>query len=389
ALKIETDNSATSYNLNRGAAAASLRKLTDHIWRLFSKRRNSTRSTDDAENKANCGHFCEEKNQEVQKIRQSSTGQPSDSPGLSFNSMELRTPISPSSDTLDIANNQQSDQGKDNCSISSTILASSTVVAKHIQNNEEIRDSRRKHRRLKDGRKDEKAEEASSTGQDDDCSDRGERGESLFRWALQQRGLNNEAIQGVIVGWHCEWRRHRLRLCQFQEFWREQNKMKEDILTVYDPEAVISNFISFPKQHKATNANQIACRSAVGMHFRAIGQEEQKINGFALKQIMKKPSIAAAKELREEPIWGFNKLLSYVKKKALNIQSLSEQQLMGIVISVIMGYSTLMLTEIHRASAEKTEGGTWQIHTQIIKVKGYKATLTFRPLADLNVCPTF
>ncbi|KAA6370893.1 MAG: hypothetical protein EZS28_033580, partial [Streblomastix strix] len=354
------------------------------IWRLFSKRRNSTRSTDDAENKANCGHVCEQKKQEVQKIRESGIGQPSDSAGLSFNSMELRTPVSPSSNSSDITNNQQSDQGKDNCSISSTILASSTMVAKHIQNNEEIRDSRRKRRRIKDGRKDEKAEEASSTGQDDDCSDRGERGESLFRWALQQRGLDDEAIQGVIEGWHCAWRRHRLRLGQFQEYWEEQNKVKEDILAVQDPEAVISNFISFLKQHKATNANQIACRTAAGMLFRAIGQEEQKINGFALKQIMKKPSIAVAKELGEEPIWGFNKLLNYVKKKALNIQLLSEQELMGIFISVIMGYSTLRLTEKHRASAEKTDEGNWQLHTHIIKVKGYKATLTFHTLADLN-----
>ncbi|KAA6371681.1 MAG: hypothetical protein EZS28_032791, partial [Streblomastix strix] len=101
------------------------------------------------------------------------------------------------------------------------------------------------------------------------------------------------------------------------------------------------------------------------------------------------PSIAVAKELREEPIWGFNKLLNYVKEKALNPKSLSEQELMGIVISIIMGYSTLRLTEIHRAIAEKREGGTWQLLTQIIKVKGYKATLTFRPLADANVCQTF
>jgi FAD/FMN-containing dehydrogenase len=33
-LKIETDNSATSYNLNRGAAAASLHKLTDRILKI-------------------------------------------------------------------------------------------------------------------------------------------------------------------------------------------------------------------------------------------------------------------------------------------------------------------------------------------------------------------
>ncbi|KAA6372581.1 MAG: hypothetical protein EZS28_031893 [Streblomastix strix] len=125
------------------------------------------------------------------------------------------------------------------------------------------------------------------------------------------------------------------------------------------------------------------------MLFRAIGQEEQKINGFALKQITKKPLIAVTKELREESIWRFNKLLNNVKKKALYTKQLSEQELMGIVISVKIGYSILRLTDIHRLSAEKGEGGTWQLHTQIIKVKGNKATLTFRPLADLNMCPTF
>ncbi|KAA6377483.1 MAG: hypothetical protein EZS28_026987, partial [Streblomastix strix] len=116
-----------------------------------------------------------------------------------------------------------------------------------------------------------------------------------------------------------------------------------------------------------------------------IGQEEQKINGFAVMYIMKKPSITVAKELREELIRGFIKLLIHVKKKALNIKSLSEQELLGKVISVIMENSTLMLTEIHRASAEKKEGGTCQLNTQIIKFKGYKASLTFRPMADLNV----
>ncbi|KAA6394292.1 MAG: hypothetical protein EZS28_010178 [Streblomastix strix] len=49
--------------------------------------------------------------------------------------------------------------------------------------------------------------------------------------------------------------------------------------------------------------------------FRAIGQEEQKINGFALKQTMKKPSIQVAKQLSEEPIWRFNKFLKYGKTK--------------------------------------------------------------------------
>ncbi|KAA6384931.1 MAG: hypothetical protein EZS28_019542 [Streblomastix strix] len=73
------------------------------------------------------------------------------------------------------------------------------------------------------------------------------------------------------------------------------------------------------------------------------------------------------------------------KSNEANLNILAEQDPITVVCNVT---SFHMLTEIHRATAEKREGGTWQLHTQIIKVMGYKATLTFRPLADLNVCQT-
>ncbi|KAA6398338.1 MAG: hypothetical protein EZS28_006134 [Streblomastix strix] len=100
------------------------------------------------------------------------------------------------------------------------------------------------------------------------------------------------------------------------------------------------------------NANQTACNTAVGI---LLELQAKKINKFALKQIMKKSLIQVAKELREEPICGLNKLLNFVKQKVLNIKFLSEKELMGIVISVMMGFSTLRLTKIHRASVEMTK----------------------------------
>ncbi|KAA6383626.1 MAG: hypothetical protein EZS28_020848 [Streblomastix strix] len=48
---------------------------------------------------------------------------------------------------------------------------------------------------------------------------------------------------------------------------------------------------------------QLNClQTAVGMLLKEIVQEEQKINGFAIKQIMKKPLMAVTKELSEQPI---------------------------------------------------------------------------------------
>ncbi|KAA6369870.1 MAG: hypothetical protein EZS28_034603 [Streblomastix strix] len=62
---------------------------------------------------------------------------------------------------------------------------------------------------------------------------------------------------------------------------------------------------------------------------------------------------------------------------------------LGSYLMLLIVLIRLRAEKILRASAEKTDGGNWQLHIQIIKVKGYNATLTFRPLADLNMCPTF
>ncbi|KAA6392233.1 MAG: hypothetical protein EZS28_012241 [Streblomastix strix] len=42
--------------------------LTSDIWRLFSKRRNSIRSSDDPMNKTNCRHVCEQKKQQFKRF---------------------------------------------------------------------------------------------------------------------------------------------------------------------------------------------------------------------------------------------------------------------------------------------------------------------------------
>ncbi|KAA6364473.1 MAG: hypothetical protein EZS28_040000 [Streblomastix strix] len=103
---------------------------------------------------------------------------------------------------------------------------------------------------------------------------------------------------------------------------------------------------------------------------------------------MKQLSVAVIKELRVEPIWGFNNY-QIMQNNAMNFKSLLDQVFMGTVILVIMRYSTLRRTEIHRANVEKRYVGTWQLYVQIIKVIGYKATFTFLSFADFNVCPAF
>ncbi|KAA6363624.1 MAG: hypothetical protein EZS28_040849, partial [Streblomastix strix] len=138
----------------------------------------------------------------------------------------------------------------------------------------------------------------------------------------------------------------------------------------------------------ATHANLNACRTAIGMLFRIQGFQEEKINGFALKQIMKKPLAATWKKRKEELIYKLDILLKHIQERADIKQRLNEQERLGCTISSIMAFSTLRLAEIQRASVAKMEDNVWKLNTSIWKGNNYDLTVTFRPLSNPKMCPT-
>ncbi|KAA6399789.1 MAG: hypothetical protein EZS28_004689 [Streblomastix strix] len=159
-------------------------------------------------------------------------------------------------------------------------------------------------------------------------------------------------------------------------------------MTVKDPEVVISNFLAQQDRSQSSDANTNACRTAIGMLFRVQGFQEKEINGFALKQMMKKPQYATRKKRKEEPIYKLDILLRYIQGKFGFIEQLGEQEHMGCVISSIMAFATLRLTEIHRAKATRNEDGSWQLDTAVWKGDDYDLSVTFRPVSNKQICPT-
>ncbi|KAA6397239.1 MAG: hypothetical protein EZS28_007237 [Streblomastix strix] len=152
--------------------------------------------------------------------------------------------------------------------------------------------------------------------------------------------FTSDATDKVIEGWHSIWRRHRQRISEFEEFWMKQGKSWEDIMTVKDPEIVISNFLAQKYRSKSSDANTNASRTAIGMLFRIQDFQEKEINGFVLKQMMKKPQYATRKKRKEEPMYKFDILLRYIQGKFGYVEQLSEQEHMGCVISSIMTFTT-------------------------------------------------
>ncbi|KAA6361749.1 MAG: hypothetical protein EZS28_042723, partial [Streblomastix strix] len=147
---------------------------------------------------------------------------------------------------------------------------------------------------------------------------------------------------------HSIWRSHRQRIGESDEFRRKQGKRWEDLITVKDPEVVISNFLAQYRRLKSSDAKTNACRTAIRMLFRIQGFLEKEINGFVL----------------------------------------NEQEHMGCVISSIMAFATLRLTEIHRAKATRNEDGSWQLDTAVWKGDDYDLTVAFRTVSNKQICPT-
>ncbi|KAA6396848.1 MAG: hypothetical protein EZS28_007624 [Streblomastix strix] len=263
------------------------------------------------------------------------------------------------------------------------------MVADTNSNDKQINNSRQELRNSSPRRQDEKTNSASLSRLDDNLRDRGDIGERLFKWILKQRQFTDAAIEQVIQSWFEAWRRHRQRIGQFEEFWTREGNKCTDLLQILDPEAVTSNFVAQLKADEATNSNINNCKIAIGMLFKMQGFSEEKVNGQALKQIMKQPSSALRKEHKEEPIYKLVILLKHLQSKAQRLDQLREIQFMGCVISSIMAFATLRLAEVHRATANPLPDGAWQLHTTIRKTKVPKTTIAFRPLSNRDVCPTF
>ncbi|KAA6400767.1 MAG: hypothetical protein EZS28_003707 [Streblomastix strix] len=181
----------------------------------------------------------------------------------------ISTPTYPSDTT-----NSKHTKGREGISIDDpSILAFSTVLACTDEDGIKIDNPRRKRRRPSSRKHDEKVTEASATRKIDDC---------LIR------GFTITSVQSVINGWHEARRRYRQRLRQFDEYWYNLTKRREDLLNVEDPGLMIANYISQLEAGEATNASQAHSRSASSTLFQLQGFKKEKINGVALQQIMKK-----------------------------------------------------------------------------------------------------
>ncbi|KAA6388517.1 MAG: hypothetical protein EZS28_015955, partial [Streblomastix strix] len=359
-----------------------------NIWRLHDQPTDTQRSTSYSKSQAINRSLLEQKEQKIQEVCKLDSRQLGCSSGQSIDTLERRSPISSPANPINSSNIEQAGKREGECSDGSSQLALPIMVAEPHEVDFEVDNRGEKRRRINPRRENEEIKKTSTSMRDDSIIIRGSKGEELFRWVLEQRGLAAAAVNKVIEGWHTIWGRHRQRLGQFQEYWVSIGKSREELLRVEDPEVVIANFVAYLGEEQATDSNQTNCRTAISMLFKLQGFPNEKVNGSALHQIMKKPQTAMRKDRKEEPLYNLDILLRYLQEKNQINTTLSEQEHLGCTVTSIMAFSTLRLIEIHRAKATKQEKGAWTIQTSKFKGIGYDVSLTFRPLSNKSVCPT-
>ncbi|KAA6381430.1 MAG: putative reverse transcriptase [Streblomastix strix] len=192
-------------------------------------------------------------------------------------------------------------------------------------------------------------------------------------------------ISLLEAGWHCIWRRYRQRIGEFAQYWSAIGRQWKDLSQIADPQITLVNYINELEQNGATPACIVLSCIAITVLFKAVGFFGSSINGQILKQTMKKFNAQVKKELKEEPIRNMDLLLSYIKEKYKAIKVLKEQEFFGCTISLIMIFSTLRLAEIHRASCEFNKDKSCSLKTGTEKGPGHKVTITFRRLDDKEI----
>ncbi|KAA6356349.1 MAG: hypothetical protein EZS28_048125, partial [Streblomastix strix] len=129
--------------------------------------------------------------------------------------------------------------------------------------------------------------------------------------------------------------------------------------------------------------------SAITTLFKAAGLLEQKINGKVMKQVLKRTRAKIKQPIKESISYSKNTLLKFIELQADKLQTLTEAQFLGCTFISIMALCTLRMVEVLRADVYQNEDNSWNINTSMWKGDDTDAEITFRPLVNQSISPTF
>ncbi|KAA6373548.1 MAG: hypothetical protein EZS28_030923, partial [Streblomastix strix] len=173
-----------------------------NIRRLYDQPADTQRSTPHSESQTFNRSLLKQKEQKIQEVRKYDSRKLGRSSGQSIDILERRSLIYPSSNSSYTSGAEQIRERKDNCIDGRSKLAIPIMVVELHEVDLEIVNRGKKRRCVNTRWEDEEIKKIPSSRRNDRVIIRGNIGEDLFRWTLEQRELAAAATDKVIEGWH-------------------------------------------------------------------------------------------------------------------------------------------------------------------------------------------
>ncbi|KAA6383392.1 MAG: hypothetical protein EZS28_021082 [Streblomastix strix] len=198
---------------------------------------------------------------------------------------------------------------------------------------------------------DEEEQSETTSGEDwDFLGRRGEKGEQLFKECLLNTGLTGQRIQGIIDGWHGNWKRQAYSLTIFAEYWAQQSGTVLQLSTLEQPYHKIANYITYLKPWEQ-DACKIRARNSISTFFELMGKPMNTIKNNVFEQLMKEHVDRVAKVRKEVRYWQLSQLMYQISKQTLlrDDNKLNSEQLMKVSLTLIMVYTVFKMAEVQSA----------------------------------------
>ncbi|KAA6359194.1 MAG: hypothetical protein EZS28_045279 [Streblomastix strix] len=215
--------------------------------------------------------------------------------------------------------------------------------------------------------------------------------ERLFRFLLEDYGLKQEVVQGIVESWHGQWRRHVSALKIVVKYLEQNNYQQKELRTLEQSSVFMANFLSDQMDNGASDNSFKSCRGALAVLQSFIGYKEEQVHSKLVAQLIKPVLMRTRHKDREIEQWDLNRLLEQITKEEVELlqSNLSLEEIMTISLTLCMTFTVARLAELFRATLINETEKEITLETVILKKLSRIIEQKIKNALDQRICSVY
>ncbi|KAA6402069.1 MAG: putative Transposon Ty3-I Gag-Pol polyprotein [Streblomastix strix] len=163
----------------------------------------------------------------------------------------------------------------------------------------------------------------------------------------------------------------------------------QELKDLKQPQILILNFIEWQREQEASSACIINSKAALSTLLIAIGHQQGQIYNNTTANAVKIDRRNTAKKIKDQETYNVDQILNYIRQRVESDQILSELEIQAITLTIIMIVTTRRMSEIQRCQLNQSEttSDIIKLESDIYKIGGAPIQLTLKRAKDSRVCP--